>query len=543
MKGQEFVDAVQRLHLDYEQDIITDKCCDSAVKALVELGCDTKTILQAAEDLHRENGSCVTSDVILDRIEENCNEACQKNQRLDSTNFQSIESVQDDITSIKRTNQELRNLATCKICMDRSIAVVFLPCSHFVSCLDCSMAFGDVHSRSTLGEVVHWRRAAAFTITLENHTILITLGEVAQGIYSLHWEKWLTLGEGILLITLGEVAQGIYSLHWEKWLKASIARNTFGDSLHSKFKLTHNRISKKIKEAASCKMPSQDSNIQTARITVSRSLPGNGPAYTDIAVITQKPARLDMVSFTARLKTFDQWPSTHEIKIEDLASAGFYFAGYNDCARCFACGVGLKFWEPEDDPRVEHAKHFPTCFFIRQAMGQDFIDTVQRLANTNKNITMNMVMEEMSPVGRMFLLEKKIVNRNDPAVKAVVDLGFDSDTVIKLATTLKKESNGTLTSDMLIERLLGETTVENLRMNLLTSPDLLHSKDNILDVVNENTELRQISMCKVCLDEQVAIVFLPCSHFVTCLDCSYALSKCPVCRKHITATVRGYLNQ
>ncbi|KAH9525291.1 hypothetical protein Btru_000996 [Bulinus truncatus] len=156
---------------------------------------------------------------------------------------------------------------------------------------------------------------------------------------------------------------------------------------------------------------------------------------------------------------------------------------------------------------------------------------------------MNMVMEEMSPVGRMFLLEKKIVNRNDPAVKAVVDLGFDSDTVIRLATTLKKDSNGTLTSDMLIERLSGETTVENLCMNLLTSPEILLSKDNISDVVNENTELRQISMCKVCLDEQVAIVFLPCSHFVTCLDCSYALSKCPVCRKHITATVRGYLNQ
>ncbi|KAH9525610.1 hypothetical protein Btru_001812 [Bulinus truncatus] len=213
MKGQEFVDAVQRLHLDYEQitykmvlesmgslgpafnvDIITDKCCDSAVKALVELGCDTKTILQAAEDLHRENGSCFTSDVILDRIQENCNEACQKNQRLDSTNFQSIESVQDDITSIKRTNQELRNLATCKICMDRSIAVVFLPCSHFVSCLDCSMAF---------------RRCPLCR--------------------DQHWEKWLKAsthyigrsGSRPLLITLGEVAQGLYSLHWEKWLKAS----------------------------------------------------------------------------------------------------------------------------------------------------------------------------------------------------------------------------------------------------------------------------------------------------------------------------------
>ncbi|KAK6993405.1 baculoviral IAP repeat-containing protein 7 [Biomphalaria glabrata] len=50
--------------------------------------------------------------------------------------------------------------------------------------------------------------------------------------------------------------------------------------------------------------------------------------------------------------------------------------GYSDCARCFYCGGGLRNWGDEDDVWVEHARWFPKCAYIRQQMGQVFVDTV-----------------------------------------------------------------------------------------------------------------------------------------------------------------------
>ena len=39
--------------------------------------------------------------------------------------------------------------------------------------------------------------------------------------------------------------------------------------------------------------------------------------------------------------------------------------------------------------------------------------------------------------------------------------------------------------------------------------------------------------CKVCLDEEVQISFLPCGHLVTCEGCANHLHQCPTCRKNI----------
>ncbi|KAG8173533.1 hypothetical protein JTE90_016429 [Oedothorax gibbosus] len=48
--------------------------------------------------------------------------------------------------------------------------------------------------------------------------------------------------------------------------------------------------------------------------------------------------------------------------------------------------------------------------------------------------------------------------------------------------------------------------------------------------------------CKICMDEQVGVVFLPCGHLVSCPRCAQRISNCPMCRKQITALVRTYLS-
>ncbi|CAL1549160.1 unnamed protein product, partial [Lymnaea stagnalis] len=70
-------------------------------------------------------------------------------------------------------------------------------------------------------------------------------------------------------------------------------------------------------------------------------------------------------------------------------------SGYGDCARCFYCGGGLRNWEDEDDVLVEHARWFPKCAYIRQKMGQNFVEAVQELNKQYTQITYNMVIEKM----------------------------------------------------------------------------------------------------------------------------------------------------
>lgn len=58
----------------------------------------------------------------------------------------------------------------------------------------------------------------------------------------------------------------------------------------------------------------------------------------------------------------------------------------------------------------------------------------------------------------------------------------------------------------------------------------------------EMLKLRDQTLCKVCMDDQVGIVFLPCGHLVSCIRCATVLSICVLCRQHIKAVVRTYLS-
>ena len=57
-------------------------------------------------------------------------------------------------------------------------------------------------------------------------------------------------------------------------------------------------------------------------------------------------------------------------------------SGIDDHVRCFSCDGGLKRWDPDDTPWVEHCKWFPACPFARRTKGEAFIAMVQDTDNT-----------------------------------------------------------------------------------------------------------------------------------------------------------------
>ncbi|XP_060557270.1 uncharacterized protein LOC132717734, partial [Ruditapes philippinarum] len=90
-----------------------------------------------------------------------------------------------------------------------------------------------------------------------------------------------------------------------------------------------------------------------------------------------KPKHSQYATKTAREASYGTWPDTSSHTPEVLVDAGFFYAGFGDCARCFYCGIGLRHWTAEDDPWIEHARWSKNCVFVKQKKGEEFVNLVQ----------------------------------------------------------------------------------------------------------------------------------------------------------------------
>ncbi|XP_055882173.1 baculoviral IAP repeat-containing protein 2-like [Biomphalaria glabrata] len=227
----------------------------------------------------------------------------------------------------------------------------------------------------------------------------------------------------------------------------------------------------------------------------------------------------------------------------------FTFQGYGDCARCFYCGGGLRNWEDEDDVWVEHARWFPKCAYIRQQMGQVFVDTIQELNKTYDHIPFTMVKEKMGDAVSAFQLDTKDTPlKRDPAVKTVVDMGFPYVEVIAAAEAIKNDGN-ILSADKIFDRLVSDNInrrpnapkIMELKLDGVNTETLARDTERLRSLKEQNNQLRQQTVCKICMDKEVAVVFLPCGHLVSCTDCAAAMKDCPVCRNHVRGIVRAFM--
>ncbi|XP_041369763.1 E3 ubiquitin-protein ligase MYLIP-like [Gigantopelta aegis] len=60
------------------------------------------------------------------------------------------------------------------------------------------------------------------------------------------------------------------------------------------------------------------------------------------------------------------------------------------------------------------------------------------------------------------------------------------------------------------------------------------------DIENESRELHDRFVCKVCMECQIQVTFVPCGHLVCCGQCALVLDECPICRTGISGMVRTY---
>lgn len=276
----------------------------------------------------------------------------------------------------------------------------------------------------------------------------------------------------------------------------------------------------------------------------------------------------------ARLVSFRHWPLRTAQTPEQMTESGFFYTGQDDLVQCYYCGVGMKNWEREDDPCIEHARWSPTCPYLLVNNGREFVQMVGEMDfDTNDSrIKENVDTGQVDGVSR----KTKVCSLEDftsqllntVAAKSVLMNDYSKDSVIKAINIYKlKEGSVDFAAKDLLQIIFdleeGEFNYDDIVSNVAevngqfeTEPKTRiveqtrqdnDKPENKLEsqraklLEEENRRLHEQTLCKICLEEQLAMVFLPCGHLVCCTKCAPALRKCPKCGGIITGSVKTSL--
>ncbi|KAM5135904.1 baculoviral IAP repeat-containing protein 7 isoform 1-T1 [Mantella aurantiaca] len=262
----------------------------------------------------------------------------------------------------------------------------------------------------------------------------------------------------------------------------------------------------------------------------------------------------DLLEESERLGTFHNWPQSTGMCPEQLARAGFFYTGRRDSVRCFHCDGELRHWEQGDDPWREHAKWFPRCEFLVQSMGPAYIRSVQDAAggDSPQSSPESQGTSERSPStpsdspgGWQDFLQSSIVQE-------ALGMGFDESLVTSVVQSrfLLVGTPHSCLPELVTELIEAEEesvphtpepawTPESPAQRPASQPP---KPETSLSAEEQLERLKEEKLCKVCMDKDVSMVFVPCGHLVVCMDCAPSLRHCPICRAAIRGSMRAFMS-
>lgn len=60
--------------------------------------------------------------------------------------------------------------------------------------------------------------------------------------------------------------------------------------------------------------------------------------------------------------------------------------------------------------------------------------------------------------------------------------------------------------------------------------------------MKDDSHIKQVDECVICMTEAINSTFTPCGHRATCIDCGNRMlnKACPICRTRIESVIRTY---
>ncbi|NXR10187.1 BIR7B protein, partial [Semnornis frantzii] len=284
-----------------------------------------------------------------------------------------------------------------------------------------------------------------------------------------------------------------------------------------------------------------------------------------------------MRSEARRLRTFQQWPDTSPVSPRDLVKAGFFFVGPRDDVQCFCCGGVLKDWAHGSCPIAEHLKFFPSCKFIRgEDVGnqemlplQEISDTVdgqflslsQGIGSEETALPNEPEYPEMATEEMRLSTFQNWPQYTDISPEQLARAGFyytGQGDVVRCFhcdggvrswsfgdDPWREHAKWYPECEFLLQARGSEyvNSVQDSFSIWAFFPPLLYGKDESrMSTEEQLRRLQEERMCKVCMDRDVSVVFVPCGHLVACGDCALNLRLCPICRAVIQGSVRTFMS-
>lgn len=264
-----------------------------------------------------------------------------------------------------------------------------------------------------------------------------------------------------------------------------------------------------------------------------------------------------LLSFSGSNPSNSVWPEDSPVKPADLAEAGLYYLGKFkkpirpiavwlmsfsaiigelDYVKCFYCDGGLCSWEEGDNPWSEHKRMYgDICEFIQ--LNED-----NRSQRTEANVNVEEIIEGWFNSDLLLEFSSKYTYSRNVIKNVLRKRWEDTHTpfsgVEELHGAVSAASRDPLNLNLNVESsdeemvcVGSQSPGSSQESNLSSSPSAYSSEDD--------RETR--TLCKICLDREVGLVFLPCGHLFACTRCGPGLQSCPVCRTHISHTVRTFL--
>ncbi|KAK7070951.1 hypothetical protein SK128_024227 [Halocaridina rubra] len=70
------------------------------------------------------------------------------------------------------------------------------------------------------------------------------------------------------------------------------------------------------------------------------------------------------------------------------------------------------------------------------------------------------------------------------------------------------------------------------------APSAINQARSEKNIAEELERIRESRMCKICMDAEMSVVFLPCTHMAACSSCAVTMATCPICRMDIKYTIK-----
>ena len=249
--------------------------------------------------------------------------------------------------------------------------------------------------------------------------------------------------------------------------------------------------------------------------------------------------------------------------------SSLFIAGISDHVTCYHCGFGLRNWEEEDQPWIEHARWYPACLYVRVIKGEGFIERVRRERPVPTHLEVEMKKKKLVPAHRapVVLSERELdlimdldviqammtetastfgrdnvqkalirhvsqtgrpFSRPLDCIRSVLNVAImiDASGAMSIDGDEEEEGQIVIPDEEMMTRMMGRRRRNAQRKRRDEKRDRRDEKRD------EKTPCT-LCQCKVCLEASAEITFLPCGHLSTCATCAMAMLCCPVCRGKI----------